>query len=347
MITDFPCLREVELRFDEDFQASHEPVAREFYQKIFLGATSGAPFVDSLILWNVEDFLIAAVPGDYPKLSQLKSRLKELVLHIATEKRIHEESDSDYLPVHRCFAGSHLFAYWLEPTQSSLTQLTLGCVSYWGVWPFADVRRVHFPHLRSLVLGNWTIAHDWQIDWITSHGATLEELSFDNCVIIWLLHRWAATGDPSWRTSLPEIVDANWPEMCPPDGWGNVSLHVVQEYPKRWSDIYVRFQESLVNLKYFDTVSKGSSYMAYRRMDGRRPWFKKEDEDNESYDFVHPDCEAKDEAALNLFKKTNPYPSQTTFVTDRLSPKYTPLRGGIECILFTLIMCDNLLQPLV
>lgn len=99
----------------------------------------------------------------------VRSRLTGLHLQIATEER--EQHDLDFEALHRGFTVD-LPELWLRPVSSHLTHLTLYCyTSFWGLCPFVDFRHIEpFPCLESLSLGNWTIAHDWQIDWILSHG---------------------------------------------------------------------------------------------------------------------------------------------------------------------------------
>lgn len=77
-----------------------------------------------------------------------------------------------------------LNATWLEPLQSQLTHLTLHCDTYWGIYPRWQPKNLKFPYLKYLAFGKWTIAHDWQIDFITSHGATLEQLILTRCPIM-------------------------------------------------------------------------------------------------------------------------------------------------------------------
>ena len=109
--------------------------------------------------------------------------LTNLHLQIATEER--EQHELDCAAIHQGFTVD-LPELWLNPTVPHLTHLTLYCYSaMWGLYPFVDFRQVQtFPYLESLSFGNWTIAHDWQIDWIVSHGATLKQLLPDDCPIV-------------------------------------------------------------------------------------------------------------------------------------------------------------------
>jgi len=56
---------------------------------------------------------------------------------------------------------------------------------YWGVWLLVDFREIPpFRQLKSLAFGNFTIAFDWQIDWIAAHSSSLEQLIFDDCTVV-------------------------------------------------------------------------------------------------------------------------------------------------------------------
>lgn len=74
---------------------------------------------------------------------------------------------------------------WLKPTASSLEHLTLFCDTWFGFRPKLALSEVHFPRLESIVLGNFTFFQDSQLEWILSHGATLSELSLDDCMILY------------------------------------------------------------------------------------------------------------------------------------------------------------------
>ncbi|KAJ4345513.1 uncharacterized protein N0V89_011646 [Didymosphaeria variabile] len=107
-----------------------------------------------------------------------------------------------------------------------------------GIWPFCDLRGIHFPHLNSLALGHWTIAHDWQIEWITSHGQTLQSLTLDDCPIVYALNIDA------------KIAAANWPHEFNSDS--DIVTHNIRKYyTTRWSDVLPRLQTHLLHLKNF------------------------------------------------------------------------------------------------
>ncbi|KAF1828898.1 hypothetical protein BDW02DRAFT_199495 [Decorospora gaudefroyi] len=135
----------------------------------------------------------------------VRQRLRELHLMIATESN--ETAPALDIDLHANSRGfdRSLPRFWLQPTTPQLTRLTLYSTEcFWGVWPFTDLRAIPpFPKLVSLSLGNFTIAHDWQIDWVVSHGATLKELILDDCLIVTAL-----------RMDRSQTA-ANFPEMAP------------------------------------------------------------------------------------------------------------------------------------
>lgn len=112
--------------------------------------------------------------------------------------------DSDIEIHHRhAFFNVQLNARWLKPLQAQLTHLTLHCNTYWGIYPRWQPNGLHFPHLKSLAFGKWTISHDWQIDFITSHGPTLEELIFTRCPIMHASRFTRRQEHNQWRERRP------------------------------------------------------------------------------------------------------------------------------------------------
>lgn len=94
-------------------------------------------------------------------------------------------------PERHTFFARDLIEYWLKPVQDTLIHLRLESTCFWGWIPKCDLRSIRFPKLKSLELGEMTFTHDWQLDWIISHGATLKHLSLRDCPIvhdIWIGH---------------------------------------------------------------------------------------------------------------------------------------------------------------
>lgn len=120
---------------------------------------------------------------------------------------------------------------------SNLRHLTLYSSLYFGFYPKCDLRGIHFPHLKTLSLGNYTFIHDSQLDWILSHGATLTELYLDDCPILFEV----AIGDYQ-RTYLdPKVFE-------PKEEFGG-DYHTV--YRTRWCDYFRAFKDGLPHLRHF------------------------------------------------------------------------------------------------
>ena len=179
----------------------------------------------------------------------IRSRLTGLHLQITTEEPYFAFCDA---ACHRGFSID-LPELWLRPVLPHLTHLTLySYTCMWGIYPFVDFRELGtFPCLKSLSLGNWTIAHDWQIDWILSHGSTLKVLLLDDCSIIPALRMAKRKED--------NMASLNFPSLVPegPDIWGDFFMVV----NLRWHQVLDRFRQNLLHLEQF----------ALRCTDGSRP----------------------------------------------------------------------------
>ncbi|KAJ4335061.1 hypothetical protein N0V95_008998 [Ascochyta clinopodiicola] len=97
----------------------------------------------------------------------------------------------------------HLDTTWLGPLQPHLTHLTVHCNTYWGVYPRWQPGPLRFPHLKSLALGKWTIAFNWQIEFIALQGQTLEQLILTNCPILHALRMTKRQSANQWQQRLP------------------------------------------------------------------------------------------------------------------------------------------------
>jgi len=73
-----------------------------------------------------------------------------------------------------------------------------------GFFPKLDLRTIHFPQLRTLALGNYTFTHDWQLEWITSHALTLQNLYLDDCPILYQMILFLAPKDSEGYYVNPE-----------------------------------------------------------------------------------------------------------------------------------------------
>lgn len=90
------------------------------------------------------------------------------------------------------FWGRHLQNYWLIPVLTQLVRLKLDCRwTHWDYIPKCNLKGLHFPKLQELVLSKMTFTHDWQLNWIISHGKTLKSLTLNDCPILhasWVGH---------------------------------------------------------------------------------------------------------------------------------------------------------------
>jgi hypothetical protein len=193
---------------------------------------------------------------------------------------------------------------WLKPTMLQLTHLTLNADIYWGINPFSDLRGLCFPKLKSLALGNFSIAHGWQIDWINSHGQTLKELILDDCPIVYAL-----------QLGRDDARDNDWEED---------SIKLVK---MRWSNVFFLFQQRLGRLRHFG-VGHGpwnsdemierryelpasilpSRYVSYQNGYRPTPWIENDvgskhmkwNYENGAEVLIEvPECEVEDQAALD------------------------------------------------
>lgn len=169
------------------------------------------------------------------------SRLDTLELGVATEKDSAAPENSITIAEQHAFFGRDLAKYWLQPVQDQLVHLTLYCDTYWGYAPYFNFDALHFPKLKSLALGNFSFFNDKQLQWILSHGSTLETLSLDDCPI---LHA-ARVG----KSINPDgsLVHSDLEE---PFEWDYDSENF-WTYDARWHNHLPRIQAGLPNLKHF------------------------------------------------------------------------------------------------
>jgi hypothetical protein len=128
---------------------------------------------------------------------------------------------------------------WLSPAAASLEHLTLYSQCYFGFFPTCDLTDIHFPRLKSLALGNYTFMHDSQLDWITSHGATLQELYLDDCPIIYEV---MVEEKDTERTLLEKEQYKMHPRVAEPNRYAC--------YDKRWVDYLRALEAKLPHLQH-------------------------------------------------------------------------------------------------
>jgi hypothetical protein len=205
---------------------------------------------DTLTIKNLQDHTSELIYHS-PDFIAVLGRVKKLNLCIVTETDdTAPEMDIQMPGCHEMF-NTDLCKRWLEPLQGQLTHLSLYTTRcFWGFWPYCDLRTVHFPHLKSLSLGNWTIVHDWQIDWIISHGSTLEELLLDDCSILTAAYL------------EEEHVATHFPDLEPLHASDDNKVYV-KELDLRWRTIFPRFRTGLPKLLHF---AIGQGDWRYREM---------------------------------------------------------------------------------
>ncbi|KAH8803050.1 hypothetical protein F5884DRAFT_494802 [Xylogone sp. PMI_703] len=173
-------------------------------------------------------------------------RLSALDLDIVTEPS--GESEEWQKPDFHNFLVD-LPSIWLKPACENLTDLTLSMDVHWGYFPPVDFRSVHFPKLKRLGLQLFTFTHDWQIEWIISHGASLEELDLRDSVIIRRV----------WTYGLLDMENYH---LAPRSDQTNTQFW---QYDGRWKDYFFRIEEGLPKLTSFRFVAEEPEVVAYSR----------------------------------------------------------------------------------
>jgi hypothetical protein len=149
-----------------------------------------------------------------------------------------------------CFA--HFPSTWLFPA-TQLRHLTLYSDLPFGYFPKLELRGLHLPHLQTLALSQYVISHDWQVDWILSHRATLRELYLDHCSILFQIGH----SDPTWldeegypkhNKDCQSVYPGKYPHLNNEDIYNKVRLI---SYRTRWHNIFDRFAQSLPHLRVF------------------------------------------------------------------------------------------------
>ena len=250
----FENLHRVELHFDWNVAGPtgdpsgtqmEQPEYREvFLQNVLLALNHpGHPAskVHSLSIRNLQDY----TEDDILKSEDFKavvSRLDSLELCVATEDNQGCPENNIHLEERHRFFGKDLVEFWLAPLQQNLVHLKIYSTCYWGYLPKCDLRPLHFPRLKSLALGNMTFTHEWQLDWIISHGDTLESLILDDCPIV---HdaMLSQNLDPERYVVLTDDYNLPQPEENNDD--------IVWTYNSRWHDYFRKLTVGLPRLQHF------------------------------------------------------------------------------------------------
>jgi hypothetical protein len=254
----FRSLRRIELKYDDqvegptaDAEDRYEPDVKEtreyrdtFFRKLLRALNHPdhpASKLTSISIMHLQDWVNAevATSSDY---KALLSRLESLELCIVSERDSAAPENEMLISERHDFYSEQLRKFWLQPLQEigKLTNLKLYGMISWGYLPKCDLRGLHFPKLRSLSLGNMTFTHDWQLEWIVSHGSSLESLTLHNCPII-----------PD--TELSHRLDAdNYPILTgirQPTGRGK-PVQFCSKYAARWHHYFHRFRTELPRLRH-------------------------------------------------------------------------------------------------
>jgi hypothetical protein len=227
-----PKLQELILEFPIADVESH--TWKRSQHQIALKPLTVALNINTLTIKHLQDSCLV----NCPDLKHFHAKISKLHLLIATESdEACSENDLEIGYRHSLF-NKELNALYLTPIQSHITHLTLHCNTYWGVYPRWQPADLHFPHLKSMSFGNWTIAFDWQIDFITSHGQTLEQLILSNCPVLHALRMTERQFSNQW-TVRPRATGRGHPPLC------------TTFSDLRWHTVLPEFKTKLTKLKHF------------------------------------------------------------------------------------------------
>lgn len=257
---------------------------------------------------NVEDERVST------NIEKVLQNLRTLRLSIVTEHNdAAPEDDLESPEPHNFFA--QLPSMWLKPSASHLEHLTLSCDNYFGFYPKLEASEVHFPNLKSLAFGNYCFVRDSQLEWILSHAATLTDLSFDDCAILYDVC--LAEEHINWGPFQKGEMETR------PEQDGQFREKYYCSYNKRWHDYFDSFRTKLPHLSQFlignndwgDGVPfekeaevkiclRESRYMVCYDGNGPSPYMEHHDGCLES-ERLRPKCDDEDRDSLRLlFEKT-------------------------------------------
>ncbi|KAF3002145.1 hypothetical protein E8E14_003306 [Neopestalotiopsis sp. 37M] len=208
--------------------------------------TTGNQALQSLTVRNLQNTTCEGVTTSDDFRETVK-HLTALHLQVCTEWN----DDHAYLLEEMSTFWPHLRSRWLEPLADQLDTLSLYWDTRWGLFPAMDMRGLHFPKLRSLLLGTYVFGLDEQLRWLLSHK-TLRYLSLDACVIC-----------SDWRVSDPteyyfqdelRMAKANFPVAVPFDpkvaGTG-LGSDWRFKYDLRWPAVFEQLANELPELRDF------------------------------------------------------------------------------------------------
>ena len=240
----FPKVHSTKIKFSRDTIDEHSvepPARRSMILESILKALSTRSVKSELA--NVDILKVANMFNcDYGTLTvsqhfqEAMRALKDLHIQIRQDLDPLFSYDADEFSEHK-HKMQYFKSRWLVPVSSHLTSLSLYFEFYWGVAPRLQMKGLNFPSLRSLALGNYTFANEWQLDWLTSLSS-LETLMLQNCPILFLM-----TFDED-EMGIFEIDASGWQEVAR----GNGLAGPVFKNPARWSACFDRIRVELPNL---------------------------------------------------------------------------------------------------
>lgn len=116
---------------------------------------------------------------------------------------------------------------------------------YFGYSPKLDLRGVHFPSLRTLALGNYTFTHDWQLDWLSSHSSTLENLYLDDCIVVYYAKLYDCKVDSE---GYPIVRHGGNTDLLGPRVFGSYESRFID---LTWARILHHLRAHLTSLRHF------------------------------------------------------------------------------------------------
>ena len=171
-----------------------------------------------------------------PEFSILLSRLHTLKLSFASILILGLFNDDNVAEA--VYFYKSLCSIWLTPVSQGLTTLSLDAGDYWGYNPKIDFSRTHFPKLKTLALGHYLWSHDWQLQWLLSHGGTLEHLYMEMSPLLVQYRSSHELDNEGYPLALEEVYTV----------W---SRSATRNYTRRWSYYLTEIAGGLHHLQTF------------------------------------------------------------------------------------------------
>lgn len=283
-ISDIPHLRELCLRFTEHCRGAQfdsiwdddqENISSRLHtlKAVFhaIQQRASIPGLHKITSLEIDNLQNIPLP-EFTSSELFKAVTKDISqLHLRIAEECNEAGpDHDIHCVERVEFEPYLHKSWLAPMTDNLTALTLHFRECWGVMPgFFKGTGLVFPHLKTLNLGYFTIAHHDQVDWILAQ-TSLRSLQLDRCFIASHL-RIRSENKDDWS-----VQTYDWEEL-PHGAYGFRSEgDLIYYFPGTWETVFDRIRNSLPHLvdfqfyieewtTYFDRPARGSTELSLRR----------------------------------------------------------------------------------